>query len=82
MAVELFGPMKVFSEQHVFTNIACVAGVSGVPTRTSVPNASAKSRAGREKNGKESSENSLAGVTQEGVSGFAAKSFAPFPPTT
>ena len=63
------------------------------PARTSVPNASAKSRAGREKNGEDSSwipggnfafaarENSLAGVAREGVSGFAAKSLerAPTP---
>ena len=45
-----------------------------VPARTSVPNARAKSRAGREKNGEE--------FACEGISGFAAKSAHPLPPAT
>ena len=61
--------------------------VPNVPARTSVPNASAKSLAGREKNGGESNfapgfaarENSLAVEAREGISGFAAKSFARVP---
>jgi len=47
-----------------------------VPARISVPNASAKSRAGCEKNGEESSWEFAA---RSGISGFAAKRFARAP---
>ena len=53
-----------------------------VRARTSVPNASAKSPSGREKNGEEFSwipENSHAGEACEGISSFAKKSFARAP---
>ena len=60
-----------------------------VPARTSVQNASAKSRSSREKNGEESREfcsrlrcspkDSPAGEACEGISGFAVKSFARAP---